>query len=315
MNKAVYFITGILGMGILLSSCTVSEKTYTKDYEETFSDIKEIELDGRFLEVSYEGREGEPEVFMNAFLEVPESSGVDIKFRKSGSKLKIEVVGDATFSGWNFGSRFNGFISLIGPDEIKLNFTNTSGTIDVMHVKHDKIDLRVNSGSIKLSELEVDDMRLEASSGNISGEGLYGDIHAQVNSGQIRLSEVVGNIEAKGSSGNLRFENVEGRVDAKVNSGSIRLEGVKELGNLSATSGSIRADNSGLGPETKLNANSGSVQIQTYSNLEDFNFDLSASSGSVKVGDRDSGKNVKIDNGSAHTIKGSVSSGSIRINN
>lgn len=315
MNKAFNFITGFIGLGLLVSACYVPEKTYTKDYEETFSDIKEIEVEGRFLEVSYEGREGEAGVYMNAYLEAPESSGLDIKFRKSGSKLKIEVVGDATFTGWNFGSSFNGFISLTGPADIKLNISNSSGTIDVMHVQHERTNLKVNSGSIKLTELEVNNMHLEASSGNIQGEGLYGNILAQVNSGQIRLSEVVGNVEARASSGNLRFENVEGKVDAKVNSGSIKLDSVKELGNLSVTSGSIKAENSGLGPDTKLNANSGSVQIQTASNLEDFNFDLNASSGSVKVGERDSGKKVKIDNDAAHTIKGTVSSGSIRINN
>lgn len=315
MNKLIYFIIGIFGVGLFVSSCNISEKTYTKDYEEIFSDIKEIEVEGRFLEVSYEGREGETEVNMNAYLEAPESSGLDIKFRKSGSKLKIEVVGDATFSGWNFGNSLNGFISLIGPDDIKLNISNTSGTIDVMHVQHDRINLKVNSGSIKLSEVEVDNIHLEASSGSIIGEGLYGNILVQVNSGQIRLTEVVGNVEAKGSSGNLRFENVEGKVDAKVNSGSIKLESVKEIGNLTVSSGSIKAENSGLGPDTKLNANSGSVQIQTSSNLEDFNFDLNASSGSVKIGDNDSGKKVNIDNGAEHTIKGSVSSGSIRINN
>ncbi|WP_304516329.1 DUF4097 family beta strand repeat-containing protein [Cecembia rubra] len=304
-----------LGIGLLLGACYVPEKTYTKDYEETFSDIKEIEVEGRFLEVSYEGREGDSEVFMNAFVEAPESSGVDIKFRKSGSKLKIEVVGDATFSGWNFGSRFNGFISLTGPDDIKLNFTNTSGTIDVMHVKYEKMELKVNSGSIRLSDVEVGDMHLSASSGSIRGEGLYGDIQANVNSGKIQLSELFGNVNAKGSSGNLHFENVDGKVEANVNSGSIKLSNVKELGGLKVTSGSIKADNSGLGPDTRLHANSGSVQIQTFSNLEDFNFDLSASSGSVKVGDKESGKKVKIDNGVPDTIKGSVSSGSIRINN
>jgi lia operon protein LiaG len=315
MNKVKYAVIGFISLGLLLSACNVSEKSYTKDYEEIFYDIKEIEVDGRFLEVSYEGREGETEVKMNAYLEAFESNGLDIKFRKSGSKLKIEVVGDATIIGWNFGNSINGFISLTGPDNIKLNISNTSGKIDVMHVHHERINLKVNSGSIKLSDVEVDNIHLEASSGSIEGEGLYGNILAKVNSGQIRLSDLVGNIDAKGSSGRLFLGNIEGKVDAKVNSGSIKLESVKELGDLSVSSGSIKADNSGLGPDTQLHANSGSVQIQTFSNLDDFNFDLNASSGSVKVGDKESGKKVKIDNDAIHTISGRVSSGSIRINN
>lgn len=304
-----------LVLGLLLSACAVAEKTYTKSYEQQFSGIKEIEVDGRFLEVSYEGREGDQEVFMNAFLEAPESSGFDIKFRKSGSKLKIEVIGESSSTGFNFGRNRQGFISLTGPEEIKLVLSNSSGSLEVMNVRHDVIDLNVSSGSIKASELEVGDINIRSSSGSIQGEGLYGKVNSQVSSGSLTLRDVVGDIEAKGSSGSMRFEKVEGRVDAKVSSGSIKLREVVHLGDLSTSSGSIRAEGSGLGEGTQLNASSGSIRIQTFSDLDDFNFDLSAGSGSVRVGEKASGKQVKIDNAAAHTIRGSSRSGSIRIAN
>jgi lia operon protein LiaG len=313
-NNILFYLT-VFGTGLLLVSCFTPEKTYTKDYEETFSDIKEIEVDGRFLEISYEGREGEDDVFLSAFMELPESSDLDIKYRKSGSKLKIEVVGDASFSGWNFNNKFNGFISLTGPDHIKLSLVCNSGSIDVMNVNHKNIHLQANSGSIKASELEVDQIYLKASSGSVKGEGLYGKIKCEVNSGAISLKEVVGNIEAKGSSGALKFENVDGRVDAKVNSGAIKLIKIQELGELNASSGSIKATDSGLGKHTSLTANSGSINIQTHSELDEFNYDLTASSGSIKVGDRSSGKKLVIDNQANHTVKGKVTSGSLKITN
>lgn len=305
----------VLALGLLVSACAVAEKTYTKSYEEQFTGVKEVEIEGRFLEVSYEGREGDQEVFMNAFLEAAESSGMDIKFRQSGSKLKIEVVGDAVSTGFNFGNQNKGFISLIGPENMKLRITNTSGPVEVMHINHDAIDLKVSSGSIRASELEVGDIRLTASSGSIRGDGLYGTINCQISSGNLKLNEVVGDIQAKGSSGSLRFEQVEGKVDAKVSSGSIKLSAVQELGDLSTSSGSIRAESSGLGAGTHLKSSSGSIRISTDSDLDGFNYELKAGSGNVKVGERSSGKNIKIDNGAAHTISGSVSSGSIRIGN
>jgi len=313
-NKILSLIT-VLVAGFLQVSCFTSEKTFTKDYEESFSDIKEIEIDGRFLEVSYEGREGEEEVFLNAYLEMPESSGLDIKYRKSGSKLKIEVVGDASFSGWNFGNQFSGFISLTGPDHMKLNMVNNSGSIDVMNVNHETINLQVNSGSIKTSEIEVEKINLKASSGSIKGEGLYGKIYCEVNSGSISLKEVVGDVEAKGSSGSLKFEDVEGKVDAKVNSGGIRLTRVAQLGELISSSGSIKALESGLSEYTSLTANSGSITIETTSDLNEYNYGLSASSGSIKVGDRSSGKNLEIDNQSEFTVKGKITSGNLKISN
>jgi lia operon protein LiaG len=314
-NKIFSYLT-VLGTGFLLVSCFAPEKTYTRDFEETFSGIKEIEIDGRFLEISYEGREGDEDVFLNAYLELPESSDLDIKYRKSGSKLKIEVVGEASYSGWNFGKKqLNGFISITGPDHIKLNFVCNSGSIDVMNVNHKNIHLQANSGSIKASEIEVDHIYLKASSGGIKGEGLYGKINCEVNSGAVSLKDVEGDVEAKGSSGALKFENVEGRVDAKVNSGAIKLIKVQELGELNASSGSIKATGSGLGKHTSLTANSGSINIQTNSVLDEFNYDLTASSGSIKVGDRSSGKKLVIDNQSNHTVKGKVTSGSLKISN
>jgi lia operon protein LiaG len=315
MHNTLQMFGWILVSGFLLVSCFAPEKTVTKDYEETFTDIKEIELDGRFLEVTYEGRSGDAEVYLNAYLEASESSGLEVRYRKSGSKLKIEVVGETSNIGWNFGNQHKGYISLTGPEDIKLNLNNNSGSLEVMNVTHRVIDLKVNSGSIKAIGLEVDKINMTASSGSIKGEGLTGDVKAQVNSGNISIIDVEGNVDAKTSSGSLKLEDIQGVVSAKANSGSMKFIKVKELGELTVTSGSIKAENSGLGRSSTFNANSGSITIQTNSDLEDFNFDLSANSGSVKVGDDSSGKKLNIDNGSANTVRGKVSSGSIRIGN
>ncbi|MCS4435432.1 DUF4097 family beta strand repeat-containing protein [Aquiflexum gelatinilyticum] len=304
----------LLVSGFLLTSCFTSEKTITKDYEETFEGIKEIELDGKFLEVSYEGKSGEAEVYLDGFLEASESSGMEISYRKSGSKLKIEVTGENEIS-WNFSNHTKGYISLTGPEDIELNLTNGSGSIDVLNVVHKNINLKVNSGSIKATSLEVGDIQLNASSGSISGEALTGKINCKVNSGSISLKDVVGNVDAVASSGSLKIEEVKGAVNAQVNSGNIRLVNLEELGELSASSGSIKAENSGLGSNTSLEANSGSISIQTPSDLKAFNFDLKANSGSVSVGEQNSGKELDLDNGASATIRGKVSSGSIKIVN
>ncbi|EMS35253.1 hypothetical protein C943_00026 [Mariniradius saccharolyticus AK6] len=309
--KAVFFVAAL---GLMLGGCyATSEKTVTTDYEETFSGIEEIVLEGKFLEVSYEGRENSTEVHLNGYVEAPESSGLQIKYRKSGSKLIVEVVGDTEIIGWNFGNRFDGFISLTGPENIKLDFQNGSGSIEVLNVVHEVIDLKVNSGSIKAMGIESNTINLHASSGSITGEALTGKVLAEVNSGSVKLTEIEGDVRANASSGSLKFENIQGKVDAKVNSGNIRLSEVKELGQLEASSGSIKAERSGLGPNSNFKANSGSVSIQTTSDLNAFNYNLSATSGSVRVGDQDSGKKLDIDNGASATVEGRVSSGSIKI--
>lgn len=314
MYKGIKSIGLILGSGFLLASCGAPEKTVTHDYEETFQGVKEIELDGQYLEVTYEGKSGETDVYLNGFLEAAESSGIEITYRQSGSKLTIEVIGDQDI-GWNFGNQTEGYISLTGPEDIKLNLVNGSGSIEVLNVVHDLIDLKVNSGSIKATALEVGVINLNASSGSIKGEALTGKVNTKVNSGSIELKEVVGDIDAVASSGSLKLEDVKGVVDGKVNSGSMKFINVSELGDLTASSGNINAENSGLGSRTSLQANSGSINIQTSSDLKAFNFDLKANSGSVRVGEQDSDDKLNLNNGASTTVTGKVSSGSIKIVN
>ncbi|MBW3468454.1 hypothetical protein EGN73_11620 [Arthrospiribacter ruber] len=302
-------------MLLLVTSCYFPENTETVDIEETFSGIKEIELNGRFLEVSYEGRSGEQEVFLSALLELPEDRGYELKYRKSGSKLKIDLEGNGDFSVWNFGINSKGTIMLIGPEEIKLDLNVSSGSVDVMNVHHESMNVKANSGSIRLMGVEVGTGNFTASSGSIRAEAVAGKLQCQVNSGSIRLKDVLGDVDAKASSGSIKMEDVQGRADAKVNSGSIRLSGVKEIGELSASSGNIRVEQSFLGPNSSFHANSGNVRVVTLSNLEDFNYDLSAGSGAVRVGESSGRKNLKVNNNAEHTIKGKVGSGSIRIVN
>jgi hypothetical protein len=70
-----------------------------------------------------------------------------------------------------------------------------------------------------------------------------------------------------------------------------------------------------LGSRTSLQANSGSISIQTPSDLKAFNFDLKANSGSVRVGEQDSDDKLNLNNGASSTVTGKVSSGSIKIVN
>ncbi|MFD2036659.1 DUF4097 domain-containing protein [Belliella marina] len=316
MLKNVYVVLLFFGMAVLSTSCDAQGPMVIHEYDETFSDIKEIEVSGKYLEVSYEGSENSSNVYLNSYLEVPESSGLDLEFRKSGSKLIIEVTGDSgSINFFNMGMSRGGFISLTGPENMKLNITNNSGSVDVKYVKHDVIDLKVNSGSIKALALDVENIKLKASSGSIRAEGLTGEVSAQVNSGSITLKEVLGNVDAQASSGSLKLEDVEGIVNGKVNSGSMRFDRIGTLGDLTVSSGSINATNSGLGGQTNLKSSSGSIKVQTPSDLSKFNFSLSANSGSVKVGDSSGSKKLDIDNSSDVTVHGKASSGSIKIFN
>jgi lia operon protein LiaG len=300
---------------LVLFSCHQKRgNVITQEFDDNFSGIEIIEIQGAFIEVFYQGMDDLVDVNLKGYIESSEKMGLKVNYRQSGNKLKITVENQSTFSFFENLTK-EGFISLKGPKHMKLDIESNSGSVDVQSVNHEKIHLQVNSGAIQVKDLDVREIVLNASSGKISGEDLVGRLNVKVNSGMISLTNVRGDVNAEASSGMMTFDQVNGLLNAKANSGMIKMNNVQELGVIELSSGSAKAVESGLGVNTQFKANSGLIKIQTFSELKDYNFELRANSGSVKLGNQKSGNELSVKNGSKHTVYGKVSSGSIKIYN
>ncbi|GGF45906.1 DUF4097 family beta strand repeat-containing protein [Echinicola rosea] len=304
----------ILG-AVLLTSCSYSgNMSVISDIEEVFDGVRSVEIYGGPLEVTYEGREGLTEVSLNAYLESNNPDGVEIRYEMDGDRLIVEWEQGEVFGGWG-NHKNEGFISIIGPKEMDLEVKGGSGIVNVSHVSSDVIDISAGSGRVTASDLDVDDMRLTVSSGKLEGKGLKGNVTGKVSSGSMEINGIEGNVDAVGSSGKIQITDASGKVDAKITSGKIALRNVGELGRLVGSSGMIEAEEAGLGENTEIKFSSGAIRIKTSDNLEDYNFELQASSGSVRVGDQRSGNSLIINNNASQTVQGAVSSGIISIEN
>lgn len=297
-------------MMVLFSSCMGDDPEVVSDIQEDFSGIRSVEVEGGFLDVSYAGSAGQQAVRLDAKLKAESSTRSHIKYELVGDKLLIKLK----TSGGSI-RRASGHIKLVGPEDINLKLHASSGTISVEGIKNGTADFSVSSGKIFVSGIETPIIRLTTSSGDILGEDLKGNIVSSLSSGSLSLNKIIGNIGAEGSSGKMIFNQVTGRVDAKASSGKINMDQVTELGRFEISSGQIVGVKTRLGPDTQFKASSGTISIQTESNLEHFNFNLSTSSGGVKVGENNSSGTLVINNGSTHTVVGQVSSGKIQIVN
>jgi len=67
MYKAIQQSLIALTAILIFPSCGYSQMETAVDIERSFSGIEEIEINGGFLEVTYEGRENDREVFLNAY--------------------------------------------------------------------------------------------------------------------------------------------------------------------------------------------------------------------------------------------------------
>jgi lia operon protein LiaG len=301
--------TSLLVLGAL-SSCIGDDPEVVSDVEENFTGIKSISVEGAFLDVSYEGTSSGEVVHLDALLKANTNSRAKINYEVKGDKLIIEVK---SLGGSN--RKSEGFIQLVGPENITLDLGVSSGSLQVEKVKNNSTTLRASSGTIQAKDLNSLNIIFSTSSGELVGEDLTGKVTAAYSSGQVYFSRITGNLKSEGSSGNIIVQSLSGKIDAKASSGKIDIENVNELGKLLVSSGSIVGRQAGLGPGTELTASSGNISIQTNSVLAQFNYDLAASSGSVKVGDSQSPGVLKINNGAAHTVKGLVGSGKIQIVN
>jgi hypothetical protein len=175
--------------------------------------------------------------------------------------------------------------------------------------------MAVTSGNIFAKNISATNIILNSSSGSLKAEDLTGTLNVLVSSGKMDFSGIDGNIDAVGSSGELKFNGINGVVSATISSGKIEMNNVRFLGKTQLSSGQLFATNSGLGTETSLKVSSGSMYIQTLSNLSNFNFNITTGSGTARVGTKQASGSLIINNNAPNTIRGDVGSGKIEIEN
>ncbi len=195
---------------------------------------------------------------------------------------------------------------------MQLSVKSSSGSLLISGVNAPSHQLEASSGQVKVFDVKGD-LLLIASSGNIQLAHLMGNLECKVSSGNASIEDVMGDMNFKATSGQLKANSISGLVNAKLTSGNIKLNQIGELGRLEITSGNIKADHAGLGSTTSMNGSSGNIQINTTSDINDYNFDISAGSGNIRIGNRTDNKSIHIQNGKSTTISGKVGSGNISI--
>ncbi len=308
--KKLFKISPVLVAMLFFATVSFSQNVIV-DTNKSYSNISKIEVSGGWLNVSYDGGSG-ADVKVQAYLE-SNNEDQDIIFVTVGDVLKISYERKSNSSSWGT-NRNKGFIKITGPMAMILDIKNSSGTISVDGVTNDETNLRVSSGKVSASNIKGD-LNVKASSGSLLLDEIDGNVIAGVTSGNAEITNVSGDVDYESTSGSLDADEIGGELSLSLTSGNAKLDNIGYLGELKFTSGNIRASNAGLNGNTKLNGTSGSFRIQTPTDLKSLNFSLRASSGNLKVGGINTGRNLEIDNGSSDWVKGSISSGNITIEN
>lgn len=276
--------------------------------EKTFPGITILEMEIAGVDVIYTGIPGEREIKLSALFGKNENASRTFFTVTAGNTLKVSYKNQDKQQL----TQEKRFIHLEGPENLKIFIRNTSGLVGVSQVSSEETVLSVSSGKINVQKIKGN-LILKANSGKIEARDIQGNLTCSITSGMAEISRVSGDADINANSGSLKISGIQGLVNAKLTSGNLHLENVGELGRVTISSGNVRASNCGLGSLTTLEGSSGSIDIQTASQLDQFNYDLKAGSGSLRVGIVSNPKSLIIENGSNYTIRGSISSGSLQI--
>lgn len=313
--KNSFFFSHLLLFGsfMLLSSCLGDDLTLVSEINQDFEGITNVEVDGSFMEVQYIGESGKQVLNLDAVLRSNSDKKYEVKYRIVESTLQVYIETNKGL--FNGGAKGEGYIKLTGPRNMKLDLEAGSGKVDAQNVVATETKLQIGSGTITARNITSPQIFLDMSSGSAKIEDITGLVKATVSSGKLELQKIDGDVDADASSGEVILKEINGLVKSNISSGKIEMTNVKSIGQINVSSGQLFATNSGLSPQTTLKASSGIIYIQTFSNLGDYNYNITAGSGTIRVGESQSTGTLNINNGSAHTIRGELGSGKIEIVN
>ena len=227
------------------------------------------------------------------------------------------------------------YIKIYVTEDQYADIQSSSGGIEIDDVNIGGI-IYSNSGGLSINRSEADSIDIKVSSGRTILENIkYNSIKTDQDSGKFVISNCeAGTINSKSTSGGVEFENVTAdSIDVNVTSGGIDFTNVDaKSANLESTSGSVNLEgceitdltgdsNSGgfKAQETKIDTanvkvTSGGLRLDLIGDVNDYDFDLNVSSGSVNVNDEKKSSGYLVDTGKDKKITAKTNSGSININ-
>ena len=307
----------------LLMICSVSSFSQTIYAEEhkVFDGINKLEVKGSFCNVEILSSD-RADVKFDGFIKGTSlrNKKFDIEYEVVGNKLSIWIDSPLSFSG-----RIEAKLRFEVPVDIAVQVKNSSGDIYCEGLVSKYNSLRASSGDISVQNIKGD-LELATSSGEISVKKLIGNLEVESTSGDQEIRDVIGNISTQASSGDLEFRYIEGDISSRTTSGDIeidnlvgRLKNVSSSGSieidnskvylhLTTTSGDIQGNGVLLVGEAFFYTTSGNVDLQLRNDPDQLSFDLVASSGNLRVGNKRGDKKLYLRNGEIW-IHGKSSSG------
>lgn len=232
------------------------------------------------------------------------------------ARIKVDgntlVVQQMLYPGVQSGiRRISGYVEIYLPDTTyaslkQLEASTTSGNISlpkweaVDNMEMEKLDFSTTSGDIDVDLLQSVKAQLSSTSGNLTVGRMQGDLTMSATSGDMEVLEIDGRLQMDGTSGNqtagivrgnLHMESTSGDVKAGTVTGDVEMDtvsgwqqvgGMTGKGSFGSTSGDITVSLDEMTGDITCDSTSGDVDI-TVPRDSSFSLSIESTSGSVKT--------------------------------
>lgn len=265
-----------------------------------FDGIREIRVDAGVFDVDVQGTRGR-----GTTLEVRnESDRFRVLNSTTGDTLDVWVESRFSF----LGRPPRGLITLMVPADALVRVRTSTGDVEVRDVTSDRMSVDTTTGHISLEGISSR-LTVETSTGGVEIQGCSGRFDITTTTGEIEIENTTGDVSARSSTGRHHYEDLIGDLVARSTTGRIEIDGMQGTLELRTSTGSQEGRDIRLTGNSSFESSTGSIEMDFEDDLEELEFDLRSTTGSLRVGREESQRQLYL-GGTGFTITGESSTGS-----
>jgi len=173
------------------------------------------------------------------------------------------------------------------------------------------LTIETSTGDVRVTGLAGAALRVSTTTGSITILASGGELEVSSTTGALEIDDFEGTITASSTTGRQYYEEVAGEIDARSTTGRIEFRDVAAHLRVRTSTGSQTGRGVRLTDDSRFEATTGSIDMELENELDDLEFDLTSTTGSLRVGDERSQRRLFF-GGSGIEVTATTSTGSQR---
>jgi len=223
-----------------------------------------------------------------------------------GSTVRVWVERDFSL----FSGPHRGRLVFLVPERMQIRVDNTTGDIFVEGVTVTELRVKTTTGDIVVEDV-VGDVAARSTTGSVAVRDSRGGFEVGSTTGSLELHEVSGSVVGSSSTGSHEYRSVTGDIDARSTTGRIRLSDTEGRLRLRTSTGNQIGTDVMLTGDSSFEASTGSIQVDLENDIDELEFDLTSTTGSLEVGREQSQRRLFLGS-TGIAVRGETSTGSQR---